>query len=385
MIDCDAFYRQLLANGIAHFVGVPDSLLKDLCACITNHSSAAGHVIAANEGAAIGLAAGYHLATGQASMVYMQNSGLGNTVNPLTSLADPEVYSIPLLLCIGWRGEPEVHDEPQHVKMGKVTLPLLKTLGIPFEILPDNLADAEASLQRALHSMRTRRAPYALVVRKGTFAPCKLKREPAPEPPLSREAAIAQILQTLGDRAVIVSTTGMASREVFELREKSGTGHHLDFLTVGSMGHASQIALGVAQWRQGLAVYCLDGDGALLMHLGALPIIGSLQPRNFKHIVLNNGAHDSVGGQPTAALAIRIPEIARACGYKSARSVEDPAALTEALRELQACDGPALLEVRVRKGARSDLGRPTTNPVENKQDFMNFLAAAPPPAGSAAT
>lgn len=376
MIDCEAYYELLRAHGFSHFVGVPDSLLKDFCACITNRSTSASHIIAANEGAAISLAAGYHLATGKISIVYMQNSGLGNAVNPLTSLVDRDVYSIPLLLFIGWRGEPNFHDEPQHVKMGRVTINLLETLGIPHEIHATTLPEAEASLQRAVESMRSRNAPYALIIRKGTFSPYCLKTELPAGLVMSREEAIIWILESIQAKAIFVSTTGMASREVFEFRHRTGAGHHMDFLTVGSMGHASQIALGIAQSKPDLQVFCLDGDGALLMHMGSLAIIGAAKAANFKHVVLNNGAHDSVGGQPTVALSINIPQVALACGYRSARCVEGTEELTAAIQELQDCNGPALVEVRVTRGARPDLGRPTKSPLENKREFMAFLAAS---------
>lgn len=373
MLNCEEFYSLLIKNNIDFFAGIPDSLLKDFCAYIINNTSDEKNIIAANEGNAIALAAGYHLATGKIGLVYMQNSGQGNAINPLTSLVDKEVYGIPVLLLIGWRGEPGKQDEPQHIKQGKITISLLNTLGIPNKILPDNIEGVRKVLKTAINSMKKKSAPYALVVRKGTFETCKLKNKISSQFELSREDAIKLIIDYLGDKDIIVSTTGKISRELFEYREELGHGHSKDFLTVGSMGHSSQIALAIALSKPSQKVYCLDGDGALIMHMGTLAIIGSRGPTNFKHIVINNGAHDSVGGQPTAALKINIAAIARACGYKKSFCAEKRLELKEKLKLLKFSKGPALLEIKVTKGARKDLGRPTTSTKENKKAFIHFL------------
>ena len=376
MIDCNQFYDALVAGGLGMFAGVPDSLLKEICACITERSAPGDHIIAANEGAAVGLVTGSYLATGKPGLVYMQNSGFGNVVNPLLSLADPKVYSIPMLLMIGWRGEPGVKDEPQHVKQGEVTLELLDTMGIPYEVLGDDTGEAIAALGRAVTRATEGKQPVALVVRKGAFD--KYQRQAAPAAgeglPLGREAALEVILGELGDADVVVSTTGMASREIFECRESSGSGHARDFLTVGSMGHCSQIAMGIALSAPARRVFCIDGDGAVIMHMGSLAIVGQHAGGNLLHIVLNNGRHDSVGGQPTVGFEIDLPGVARACGYREAVSVESADALREEIGRLGQLGAPALLEVRVRSGARPDLGRPTTGPVENKEAFMGHLA-----------
>jgi len=373
MLNCEEFYSLLEKNNIDFFAGVPDSLLKDLCAYIINNTSEVKNIIAANEGNAIALAAGYHLATGKIALVYMQNSGQGNAINPLTSLIDGEIYAIPVLLFIGWRGEPGKKDEPQHIKQGKITISLLNTLGIPNKILPSNIEGVRKVLKTAINSMKKRSGPYALVVRKGTFETCKLKNKISSQFELSREDAIKLIVDNLGDKDIIVSTTGKTSRELYEYREELCQGHSKDFLTVGSMGHSSQIALAIALSKPSQKVYCLDGDGALIMHMGSLAIIGSKNPRNFKHIVLNNGSHDSVGGQPTAGLKIDIPSIAKACGYKTVLCAEKGLELEDKLNLLKSSDGPALLEIKVNKGARKDLGRPTSSPLENKKEFMRFL------------
>lgn len=373
MINCESFFHLLKNKEVEFFAGVPDSLLKDLNAFITDNIYERNNITAANEGGAIALATGYHLATGKIPVVYMQNSGQGNAVNPLTSLADKEVYSIPMLLIIGWRGEPGVHDEPQHVKQGKITLKLLETLGIHHEILPDNLEEAKETLERLFNSIKETNSPHALVVKKGTFETYKLKKEMQTNQELSREEALQILVNNLTPSDVIVSTTGMLSRELFEYREFLKQGHEKDFLTVGSMGHASQIALGIALQKPHRQIYCLDGDGAAIMHLGSIAIIGSQRPINFKHVILNNGAHDSVGGQPTAGFRIDIPNIAKACGYKNVWRTETRESLQEKIKLFSSSEGPSLLEVFVKKGARSNLGRPTISPVENKKDFMENL------------
>lgn len=373
MLDCASFYRTLEETGVTFFTGVPDSLLKDICAYITDHTKVSSHVITANEGAAIALATGFHLASGTLSLVYLQNSGLGNLVNPLTSLTDPEVYGIPMLLLIGWRGQPGVPDEPQHRKQGRITPSMLDALEIPYVIVPDEDAAAEEAVRAGVERARRGSGPFALLVRKGTFQPYKLQPRNAPEFPLRREEAIQLVLGTLNNEDVVVSTTGMASREVFEYRAAKAQGHGRDFLTVGCMGHASQIAMGIATARPERHVYCLDGDGAMLMHMGSLAVIGASGAENFRHIVVNNGAHDSVGGQPTVGLSIALPAIARSCNYVWSRSVSDPSEIANALQEMRTVKGPTLLEIRVKKGARKDLGRPTTTPLENKEAFMRNL------------
>lgn len=370
MISCKKFHDCLLENGIDFFTGVPDSLLKDFCAYVTDNTESKKNIIAANEGNAIAIASGYHLATGKFGLVYMQNSGLGNTINPLTSLADKEVYSIPMLLLIGWRAEPGIKDEPQHVKMGKVTLKLLETIGIQYEILNDNF---EEIIKKAKNYMENEKSPFAIVTKKGTFEEYKLKTKKETNYELNREESIKAIVPLLDKDDIIVSTTGMTSRELFELREANKQGHEKDFLTVGCMGHSSSIAFGIALEKPERNVYCFDGDGALIMHMGALSVIGELKPKNFKHIVFNNFAHDSVGGQPTAAYNIDIPAIAMANGYVYADSAETKNDITNKINKIKKMNGPTLLEVKVNKGHRKDLGRPTRTPIENKEEFMGFL------------
>ena len=377
MIRPEYFIEKLRENGIDCFAGVPDSLLKNMCAYITDHFDAAHNIIAANEGAAVGLAAGHYLATGQPACVYMQNSGEGNIINPLASLTDQEVYNIPVLLLIGWRGRPGVHDEPQHVKQGKVTTGLLNVMGINYEVLAKEEDKAEKQIAKALKALHNKDM-FALVIEKDTFDEYKLQNVEKNDLTMSREEAIQTVAAALGEKDCIVSTTGMISRELFEYRAAMNQGHERDFLTVGSMGHASQIALGIALAQPERRVWCFDGDGATIMHMGSMAIVGNKAPKHYVHVVFNNGAHDSVGGQPTVGLKIDLPAIAKAVGYKAAFSVASKEELEKELStlnsQLSTIGGPILLEVKVKKGNRKDLGRPTTTPIQNKEALMNFLS-----------
>ena len=376
MIRPEFFIEKLRESGIDCFAGVPDSLLKNICAYITDHFDAQHNVIAANEGAAVGLAVGHYLATGQPACVYMQNSGEGNIINPLASLTDPEVYNIPVLLLIGWRGRPGVHDEPQHVKQGKVTTGLLNTMGINFDVLSKEEDKAEKQIDKAVAALKNKDV-YALVIEKDTFEDYKLQNVEKNDLTMSREEAIQTVAAALGEKDCIVSTTGMISRELFEYRAAMNQGHERDFLTVGSMGHASQIALGIAMAKPDRTVWCFDGDGAAIMHMGSMAIVANKAPKNYVHVVFNNGAHDSVGGQPTVGLKIDLPAVAKAVGYKAAISVASKEELEKELStlnsQLSTVGGPVLLEVKVKKGNRKDLGRPTTTPIQNKEALMTFL------------
>ena len=373
MLSPKFFIDTLASWGVEFYTGVPDSLLKNVCAYITDHIEPRCHIIAANEGGAVALAAGYHLATNKVGCVYMQNSGQGNTINPLASLTDREVYHIPMLLLIGWRGRPGVHDEPQHVKQGKITTGLLNTMGINYEVLSKEEDTARRQIEKAMASIKETGDVYALVVEKDTFDAYTLQHIIPDTYPMSREEAIQTVAQAVEPEAVVVSTTGMISRELFEYRAANHQGHGKDFLTVGSMGHASHIALGIALQQPDRRVYCFDGDGAAIMHMGGLAIIGSQKPANFIHIVFNNGAHDSVGGQPTVGLRIDLPAIAMACGYTAAYRATNQEELSHILSSLSNMQGPTLIEIRVCKGNRKDLGRPTTTPIENKEALMQFI------------
>ena len=373
MIRPEFFIEKLRENGINCFAGVPDSLLKNMCAYITDHCDAQHNIIAANEGAAVGIAAGHYLASGKPACVYMQNSGEGNIINPLASLTDEEVYNIPVLLLIGWRGRPGVHDEPQHVKQGKVTTGLLNVMGVNYEVLSKEEDKAEKQIDKAIKALQNKEV-FALVIEKDTFEDYKLQNVEVNNLTMSREEAIQTVAAALGEKDCIVSTTGMISRELFEYRAGKGEGHERDFLTVGSMGHASQIALGIAMAQPERRVWCFDGDGAAIMHMGSMAIVASKEPKNYVHVVFNNGAHDSVGGQPTVGLKIDLPAVAKAVGYKATYTVDSKYALNVILNEVKNLEGPILIEIKVKKGNRKDLGRPTTTPIQNKEALMDFLS-----------
>jgi phosphonopyruvate decarboxylase len=375
MISPEKFYSLLKENNIDFFTGVPDSLLKDICAFITDNTPSHRNIIAANEGNAIGLAAGYHMATGKIPMVYLQNSGIGNTVNPLLSLTDNKVYNIPVLLMIGWRGEPGKKDEPQHITQGEVTLELLEAMKIPYLVLEGDANEIEQQVKTAINTIENSGSSFALVVRKGVFEKYSIKSELENSYELSREDAIKIIVDQLDGSEVIVSTTGKTSRELFEYREELKQSHDKDFLTVGSMGHSNQIALGIAISKPNRKVICIDGDGAMLMHMGSMAIVGNLAPKNYLHIVINNGAHESVGGQPTVSFNIDIPSVAKANGYKFARLVSNHNELLSVINNINSDDYPALIEVRVKMGSRDNLGRPTIKPADNKKEFMKNLEA----------
>lgn len=373
MVSVEKLYKSLQVHGVDFFTGVPDSLLKDFCAYVTDHCPRERNIIAANEGTAVGIAAGHYMVSGRLPLVYMQNSGLGNTVNPLLSLMDEKVYALPVVLMIGWRGEPGVKDEPQHVKQGEVTLALLEAMQIPYVVLSDQEEEALQQTGVILQKAKEENRPHAIVIRKGIFGKYQLQCKIRNNYPLSREEALKLVVDQLGEKDVVVSTTGKLSRELFEYREALQQGHGRDFLTVGSMGHSSSIALGIALEKRERTVWCLDGDGAFIMHMGAISNIGSLSPKNYRHIIFNNGAHESVGGQPTVGFQLDIQAIARACGYPAVYSVSTSEEIKQTLRALSGVDGPALVEIRVKIASREDLGRPTAAPIDNRRVFMDFL------------
>ena len=363
--------------GADYYTGVPDSQLKALCNYLANTYGIdpQHHVIAANEGNAAALAAGYHLATGKVPVVYMQNSGEGNIINPAASLLNREVYAIPVVFVIGWRGEPGVHDEPQHIYQGQVTLKLLEDMGIEYMVLSKETTKEELAQKMAhFRTLLEQGEDVAFVVRKGALTydgPVHYENDNL----MSREEIIGHIVSVTGEDP-IVSTTGKASRELFEIREAAGQGHGYDFLTVGSMGHASSIALGVASFKPDRKVWCIDGDGAMLMHMGSMAVAGSLAPKNLVHIVINNGAHETVGGMPTAAGNLDCAALARACGYSYALSAATPDELDRVLAQAKEREGLGFIEIKCSIGARDDLGRPTTTARENKESFMKTLNGA---------
>lgn len=361
-------------NTFEFFTGVPDSQLRPLCDYLMQkYGISDKHVIAANEGNAVALAAGYHLATGKVPVVYMQNSGIGNVVNPVASLMNDKVYAIPCVFIVGWRGEPGVHDEPQHIYQGEVTIKLLEDMDIQTFVISKETTEEEVQAQ--LEKWQPRLAAgkqVAFVVKKGALqfdGKVKYKNDND----MTREDILRHIVAVTGEDP-IVSTTGKASRELFEIREANGQGHGYDFLTVGSMGHSSSIALGIALQKQDKKVWIVDGDGAVLMHMGSMAVLGANAPKNVVHIVINNGAHETVGGMPTVAQKLDFVQMAKACGYKNAVTVDTFDDLDRALQAAKAANELSLIEVKCSIGAREDLGRPTTTARENKEGFMKQLA-----------
>lgn len=360
--------------GSDFYTGVPDSQLKALCNYLMNiyGIDQKHHIIAANEGNCTALAAGYHLATGKVPVVYMQNSGEGNIINPVASLLNDKVYAIPVVFIVGWRGEPGIHDEPQHIYQGEVTVKLLEDMGIKaFVIGKDTLDEEVAAVMEKYRKVLATGKNVAFVIRKGALSyDGKVKYEN--ENTMVREEIIQHIVKASGEDPII-STTGKASRELFETRIANGQSHKYDFLTVGSMGHSSSIALGVAINKPNTRVWCVDGDGAVLMHMGSMAVLGANAPKNMIHVVINNGAHETVGGMPTVASKIDLVAIAKACGYPNAVCVDNFEALDAELEVAKSRHELSLIEVKCSIGARDDLGRPTTTALENKRNFMEYL------------
>ena len=356
------------------YTGVPDSQLKALCDCLMQiyGIDSRHHMIAANEGNCVGLAAGYNLATGKMPVVYMQNSGIGNAINPIISLLDRKVYAIPVLFIIGWRGEPGIHDEPQHIFQGEITIKLLRDLGIETYVIGSDTkaGDVKEAMQRFREILSAGKSA-AFVVRKGALTYEK-KVEYKNNYSMTREQIIEKIVETAGEDPIIC-TTGKASRELFEIRERNKMSHDYDFLTVGSMGHASSIALGVAINKPNKRIWCIDGDGALLMHMGAMGVIGSTNINNLVHIVINNGAHETVGGMPTVSDSMDLCEVARGCGYTNTFYADDEKKLISTVENVKHVKELCFIEIMASIGARKNLGRPTCTPVENKLGYVRSM------------
>ena len=370
MIDVEEFIKYLKEINIDFFCGVPDSQLSSFCDYVEENSN---NIIAANEGNAVAIATGYYLTTNNYPIVYLQNSGLGNIVNPVTSLTHEKVYSIPIIYIIGWRGQPGVHDEPQHKKQGEITLDLLELLDIDYTVI-----NKESTFKELKNTFEKQFLPkldngnsVAIVVSKNAFEQYKIDKKN--NNTLTREEAIQIVTSYLNDDDMIVSTTGKSSRELFEYRESKNQGHGNDFLTVGSMGHSSSIALGIALNNEDKKIFCFDGDGAILMHMGSLSLIGSKKPKNFYHVLFNNSAHESVGGLPTIMSDINIKNIVLSCGYEKVFNATSSDELKDVLPQFTQSEGPVFLNIDVNIESRKDLGRPTTTPIENKNDFMKKL------------
>lgn len=370
MISCEKFAESCLSLGLKNATGVPDSTFKGFISYVT-WSGRFSHIIASNECEAMGIAAGIYLAEGKPALVYMQNSGFGKTVNPYTSLFAKEIYSIPAVLLVGWRGKPGIKDEPQHSMMGRVMLPLMKDLDLPYTILDENTW--EKDLTECYNMAVNESRPCALVVSPDLFEDYRQTDGRVSKNTLKREDALKVIVDELGEKAAFISTTGKASRELFELRKNAGKQDHADFYTVGSMGCASSIGLGVALSSPGKQVVVIDGDGATLMQMGTLATIGSRKVPNLLHIVIDNNAHDSTGGQPTVSDSVDFAEVAKACGYSEAYTVDNEKMLRELLVKTRNAPSLKMIVIKCKAGSRADLGRPTKTPQENKEIFMNCL------------
>lgn len=360
--------------GSDFYTGVPDSQLKALCDYLMNTYGIdkKHHIIAANEGNCTAIAAGYHLATGKVPVVYMQNSGEGNIINPVASLLNDKVYAIPMVFIIGWRGEPGVHDEPQHIFQGEVTIKLMEDMGIKTFVITKDITESKvAEVMKEYNAVLAQGKDVAFVICKGALEYSE-KVKYSNSNTMVREEIIRHIV-IASEEDPIISTTGKASRELFEIREANGQCHKYDFLTVGSMGHSSSIALGVALNKPNTKIWCVDGDGALLMHMGAMAVIGANSPANLVHVVINNGAHETVGGMPTVASKLDLVAIAKACGYTNAVCVNNFADLDKELEAAKSRNELSLIEVKCSIGARADLGRPTTTALQNKENFMKYL------------
>lgn len=375
MIKADDLYHMFIHMGVDFFTGVPDSTLKHFTNYLLSKKGIGGaHIVAANEGNAVALAAGHYLATKKPALVYLQNSGIGNIINPVTSLTDHEVYGIPVIYVIGWRGRPGTKDEPQHIKQGKITEELLQVVGIDCYIVSKDtdITELEKIAEHACTEFLDNGKSIAFLIEPGALEKVAgYTLDTGYE--IEREEAVCKIAdaQLLGD--LIVSTTGKASRELFEYRVTSAKGHEKDFLTVGSMGHASMIALGIANEKPKRGVWCIDGDGAAIMHMGSMATIGSEKPENFYHILINNGSHETVGGVPTVSYGIDWKKIAEALGYEKSYSITERSKLEHILSEARRQKGPVFIEIRTTSNSRENLIRPTTTPKENKERFMNYI------------
>lgn len=367
------FFDSLKENKVSFFTGVPDSYLNGFCNYLKLNFLASENVITANEGNAIAFAAGYYLSTGELPLVYMQNSGMGNSINPLVSLTDTHVYSIPMILLIGWRGEPETKDgeREQHIMQGRLTKPLLDDMGISYHIISDSTAQEDVSW--AANYAREKSKTVALIVPNGVLTE-KKKNDADDKYPLSREEAISIILDVMPKDTLYVASTGRATRELFCQREIRGEDHSHDFLNIGSMGHGSSVAMGLALGNPKRRVVCLDGDAAAIMHMGAMTTVSKLELPNFTHVVLNNGAHESVGGQPSVGQLIEFTKIAEGCGYYTVgRSVENEEQLRLAVQACIECGKASFVDARIHSGIRNDLHSITMSSHEMIDEFIKTV------------
>ncbi|MFW9941571.1 MAG: phosphonopyruvate decarboxylase [Candidatus Thorarchaeota archaeon] len=374
MINCQEFIELLINHGFTFFTGIPDSTFKELIKYISvNDIKGITNNVVCNECEAIALASGYHLATNKVGIVYMQNSGLGKAVNPLTSLCDRAVYSIPILLMIGWRGEPGKTDAPQHKKMGEITLSLLDTLQIPYIILESDLDIVERNLVEAMDYFDKQKGPFAFIIRRNFFKEYEIEKKPLKKYSLTTNKTIELIMDNLENNEIIISTTGYISREVFEYREFKKLDHHNSFYNIGAMGSASSVGLGIAAQKPNRRIIIFDGDGAAIMQMGAFTTIGYNSPSNFVHIIFDNEAHESTGGQPTNSRTVNFTKIAKACNYKSTFFIQTKKELLNCIEQIKNGQGPILAHIKINLSDNRDLKRPSKLPKEYKEEFMKNL------------
>lgn len=372
MLSCKDFSETCKKNDFTFFTGVPDSTYKSWMSYLNKKNTGLTNIIAVNECEATAICAGYHLSTGKNGVLYMQNDGFGKTINPLTSLCNPEVYNIPMLLMIGWRGEPGKKDAPQHQMIGRLLTDLLDTFEIPYEIISSNIKKVDSTLKKAKKFMNTNSKPFAIIVKKNVFEDLKTEKQKK-QNLMTREDAIKTIMKSLKGDEIIVSTTGKASRELFEYRNRGNKKFNHDFYNIGAMGCTQSIALGIALQKKKKKVFVFDGDGSILMQMGSLATTGHYAPKNFYHIIFDNRAHDSTGGQPNSSESVNFKKIALACNYRFGKDLKTQSELEKTIKDIVKKDGPGLLVVNIEKGSRKDLGRPTMKPVEHKKQFMKYL------------
>lgn len=370
MLKCEDFSKICKKHGFIFFSGVPDSTYKSWMDYLNKKNTGLTNIIAVNECEAVAICTGYYLATDKIGVLYMQNDGFGKTINPLTSLCNKEVYNIPILLMIGWRGEPGKKEAPQHLQIGRILTQLLEKLEIPYDIIKSDTNSIDLTLKKAKKYMEKNSRPYAIIIKKGIFEDIKTK-EKKKNNLMTREEAIQIIMKHLNNDEIIVSTTGKTSRELFEYRKMNNKNYNHDFYNIGAMGCAQSIALGIALQKPNKKIFVFDGDGAVLMQMGALATIGHYAPMNFFHIIFDNQAHDSTGGQPTISNTVDFVKIALSCNYKSAIRIDTKDKLIKNIKSLK--NGPILIVIKIKKGARENLRRPKMKPIEHKKHFMRYL------------
>ena len=374
MISCQSFFDILKKYDFTFFTGIPDSTFKDWTKFLADKDGQKlQNIVPCNECEATAIATGYYLATKKIGVIYMQNSGFGKTINPLTSLCDPDVYSIPVLLLIGWRGEPGKVDEPQHKKMGKVLLPLLETLKVPYNVLEPDVNQIENDCKKALIYFKNNQGPYAFIIRSNFFENYPMKDKVQFNYELVRDEVINLILDNASESDIIVSSTGYISREVYEYREARKKDHNKSFYNVGSMGCACSIGLSIALQKSDRRIIVLDGDGAIIMQMGAFTTIGKYSPSNFVHIIFDNNAHESTGGQPTNSATVNFVKIALAANYKRGKEIKTKKDLIDAIPEIKSEKGPIIFVIKIKMGTKPNLKRPEKSPIELKQDFIKNL------------